>query len=171
MEIRKARPEELPELLSMYARARTFMAEHGNPTQWGTTDPPDALIEQDVRQGKSYVCLQEGCIAAVFFFDEGPDPTYRVIENGAWLDEGPYSVVHRITSNGTVRGAAGFCLEWALSQCGSLRIDTHKDNLVMQNLLKKNGFSYCGIIHVENGSPRLAYQKLAAASADKTARE
>lgn len=159
MNIRLAQKEDLPALFAMYAQARAFMAAHKNPTQWGTTNPPDSLIEQDVLSQKSYVCEQEGKIAAVFFFDKGPDATYQVIENGSWLDDGPYGVVHRITSNGTVHGAASFCLDWALEQCDSLRIDTHKDNFVMQNLLKKNGFHYCGIIRVEDGSPRLAYQK------------
>ena len=29
-------------------------------------------------------------------------------------------------------------------------------------LLEKNGFARCGIIHVEDGTPRVAYQKLSA---------
>lgn len=159
MEIRRSQPEDLPALFEMYAQARAFMAAHGNPNQWGTTNPPDALIEQDVRDGHSYVCEHEGSIAAVFFFNNGPDATYQTIENGGWLNDAPYGVVHRITSNGTVRGAASFCLDWALEQCGNIRIDTHEDNLVMQNLLKKNGFSFCGTIHIEDGTSRLAYQK------------
>ena len=48
---------------------------------------------------------------------------------------------------------------WAFGQCGNLKIDTHRDNVVMQNMLKKNGFQSCGIIHVQDGSERLAYQK------------
>lgn len=96
----------------------------------------------------------------VFYYKEGRDRTYDVIEGGEWLSEAPYGVVHRITSDGTVKGTASFCLDWAFRKCGNLRIDTHRDNVVMQNLLKKNGFSYCGIIHVEDGSERLAYQKI-----------
>ena len=83
---------------------------------------------------------------------------YQVIE-GAWLNEEPYGVVHRITSDGTVKGAASACLTWAFGQCGNLKIDTHRANVVMQNMLKKNGFQSCGIIHVQDGSERLAYQK------------
>ena len=30
----------------------------------------------------------------------------------------------------------------------------------MQHLLEKHGFSYCGIIYLANGDPRLAYQRL-----------
>ena len=71
--------------------------------------------------------------------------------------------MHRIAASGVVRGAGSFCVNWAFSRCGNLRIDTHRDNLVMQNMLKKNGFTYCGIIHLENGDERLAFQKTARA--------
>ena len=81
------------------------------------------------------------------------------IRDGQWINEEPYGVVHRITSDGSVKGAGSFCLQWAFLQCKNLKIDTHRDNVVMQNLLKKNGFQYCGIIHIRNGEERLAYQK------------
>lgn len=61
---------------------------------------------------------------------------------------------------GTIRGAASFCLNWAFNKCGNLKIDTHRDNIVMQHLLDKNGFKYCGVVYLENGSERIAYQKV-----------
>ena len=67
--------------------------------------------------------------------------------------------MHRIASGGTRRGCASFCLDWALNQCGNLKIDTHRDNRIMQHLLDKNGFTYCGIIYLDDGTERLAYQK------------
>lgn len=159
MNIRKSTADDLPVILQLYDHARLFMAEHGNPSQWGTTDPAPDLIQEDIRTNRSYVCTENGNIIATFYFDIAPDPTYAVIKNGKWLSDAPYGVVHRITSDGSVKGAASFCLDWAFAQCKNLRIDTHRDNLVMQNLLKKNQFQYCGIITVENGSERLAYQK------------
>ena len=90
---------------------------------------------------------------------EGIDPTYLKIYDGQWKNDAPYGVVHRITSSGKVKGAASFCLDWAFSQCGNLKIDTHENNVVMQNLLKKNGFTYCGRIYVDDGGERLAFQK------------
>ena len=41
-----------------------------------------------------------------------------------------------------------------------VRADTHADNKIMQHLLEENGFTKCGIIHVEDGTPRIAYQKM-----------
>ena len=163
MEIRCARPAELPEIMSVYAYARVFMAAHGNPRQWGATGwPPEALIRQDIAAGKSYVCTEEGHILAVFFFDMGedPEPAYRAIEGGQWADPSPYGVVHRIAAAEGTKGAGTFCLDWAFARCGHLRMDTHGDNLPMQRLLSKLGFRYRGIIHVtEDNEPRLAFEK------------
>lgn len=159
MKIRNADREDLCILLSLYENARKFMKEHGNPNQWGDSYPPEALVKTDIQNGNCYICEEQGEIAAVFFYRFGEDPAYSRIDYGKWLNENPYGVVHRITSSGTVRGAASFCLDWALCQCKNLKIDTHRDNLVMQNLLSKNGFTFCGIIYLEDGSERLAYQK------------
>ncbi len=159
MEIRKTTPDELELLLKMYEKARMFMAAHGNPTQWGTSYPSRELVAEDISTGCSYVCIEHGKIIATFYYREGDDNTYAHIYSGQWLNERPYGAVHRITSDGSVRGAASFCLEWAYQQCGNLKIDTHRDNTVMQHLLEKNGFTYCGIIYTDDGSERLAYQK------------
>lgn len=157
--IRKTEPGDLPVVMKLYARARIFMAEHGNPHQWGDSYPEQRMIEQDIRQGNSYVCIVEGRIAATFFYQLGEDPYYLPIEGGQWLNEEPYGVIHRITSDGQTKGVASFCLNWALNQCGNVKIDTHRDNVVMQNMLKKNEFTFCGIIHEEHGEERLAYQR------------
>lgn len=159
MKIRKTRLEELDVLMKIYENARIFMAGHGNPTQWGHSYPKRTLIAADIESGCSYVCEEHGKIIAAFFYDKGPDDSYRRIYGGQWLNERPYSVVHRIVSDGTVKGTASFCLKWAFKQCGNLKIDTHRNNHIMQHLLDKNGFTYCGIIYTDDGSERMAYQK------------
>lgn len=164
MKIRKTTISDIDPIMAIYEHARAFMAEHGNPTQWGPRKwPPRELILQDIEQKKSYVCENDGSIVGTFFFDCGVDiePTYRTIEDGSWSADKPYGIIHRIASAGAMKGIGQFCIDWALRQCPYLRIDTHADNMVMQGLLKKNGFRYCGIIYVENGtSPRRAYDKL-----------
>ena len=104
MEIRKSRPEDFDEIMRIYAHARQFMAEHGNPRQWGATNwPPAALIRNDIAAGKSYVCLDEEKILAVFFYDFGTDiepvDQYQLLERVDILTEkkdfpnGPADVV------------------------------------------------------------------------------
>lgn len=167
MKIRKTQLGDFDAVLGIYAQARDFMRKTGNPSQWGDTWPPQDLIHADIQQQKSYVCVKEteekasGTteeILAVFFLEVAEDPTYAEIYEGSWLEENrPYGVVHRIASLG--QGAGGFCLEWALAECGNIRIDTHEANLPMRSLLKKIGYTYCGMIYTHDGTPRLAYQK------------
>ena len=163
--IRNATEQDIPRMMEIYACARTFMAEHGNPNQWGPTNwPPEELIRRDVREGRSYVCLNDGKkVIGTFFFVQGRDiePTYRDITDGAWLDGSPYGVVHRIAGDGSEKGIGTFCIRWAFEQCGHLRMDTHGDNIVMQRLLEKLGFVRCGTVYVEEDDfPRLAYEKV-----------
>ena len=163
MHIRNATEADFSRMMELYAGARSFMAAHGNPNQWGATNwPPEQLIHQDIAAGCSYVCVDGERIVGTFFFTQGDDiePTYRVMENGSWSCTEPYGVVHRIASDGVTKGVGSFCLNWAFAQCGHLRIDTHGDNRIMQNLLTKLGFEQRGIIYVEeDNDPRLAYEK------------
>ena len=173
--IRHTQSEDLDAVMEIYAYARSFMAAHGNPRQWGATNwPPKTLIEKDIARGKSYVCEERTTdsrtgetidtrVVGVFYYDYGPaiEPCYAEIEEGDWLNDTPYGVVHRIASAEDTKGVGTFCLEWAYDQSGHLRIDTHPDNTVMQSFLKKQGFTYCGIIHVEeDNDPRYAYEKV-----------
>ncbi len=164
MEIRHTTRDDLPRLLEIYRYARGFMAAHGNSNQWGPTHwPPEELLRSDIAAGYSYVCVAEGEVVGTFFFRSGPDidPTYRMIEDGSWLEDSPYGVVHRLAGDGSRQGIGEFCLKWALEQCGHLRVDTHGDNKVIQNLLGKMNFTHCGTIYVEEDDyPRLAYEKI-----------
>ncbi len=167
MTIRKATPRDIDRILQIYADARTFMQESGNPDQWGTNYPPEEMIREDVATGYSYVCVEGDEILGVFYYAEGTDPTYEYIENGAWLNDAPYGVIHRIAVGVRGRGVAAACFDFGLSQCHNLKIDTHEDNLPMQKSLEKNGFVRCGTIYVADGSARIAYQKNEGGSFEK----
>ena len=159
MQIELATRERLEEILAVYASARSYMREHGNLYQWGGGYPSRELLEADIERGQLYLCTEDGEIFGVFCYFEGEDPTYREILDGAWLNDRPYGVIHRIAVARHCRGVASFCFSHCFALCKNLKIDTHKDNLPMQHALAKNGFSRCGIIHLENGDPRIAYQK------------
>ena len=165
MKIRKTTENDLTRIMEIYAYARKFMAEHGNPNQWGPTNwPPEWLIKEDIEKGCSYVCESDnGSVIGTFFFNQGKEiePNYIDIVDGNWTGSSTYGVVHRIASDGSEKGVGSFCLKWAFDKCGNLRIDTHGDNKVMQNMLKKNGFVHCGTIHVdEDDNPRMAFEKM-----------
>ena len=161
MNIRPARMEELDEIMALYDQGRRFMRRSGNANQWINGYPGREMIREDIRLGQCYLALEGKEYAAVFCFFHGEDvePTYREID-GAWLCEGPYGVLHRIASSGKHPGMVQFCTDWCLAQYPNLKIDTHRDNRPMQDALMRCGFRYCGVIIIEDGSERLAYQKL-----------
>ncbi len=157
--IRKARLSDLDSLEAVYAYAREFMARTGNPTQWVNGYPSREDLLEDFRKDSLYVCENsEGHIVAAFCFMAGPDPTYRLIQDGQWLNEQPYHVIHRLASDGSHKGIAQICFDWALHEDKNIRVDTHRDNLIMQHLLRKCGFVPCGIIYTHDGTPRIAFQ-------------
>ncbi|MCR5022854.1 MAG: GNAT family N-acetyltransferase [Lachnospiraceae bacterium] len=164
MRIRKTTEQDIERVMKIYAYARKFMAEHGNPKQWGATNcPPEQVIRNDIKEGNSFVCVNDhGKVIGTFYYIVGKDiePCYREIYDGKWLDASPYGVVHRIAADGSEKGIGSFCINWAFDQCGHIRIDTHGDNKVMQGMLKKLGFTHCGTVYVEeDDDPRLAFEK------------
>ena len=74
MIIRKTTEADFDRVMEIYKYARNFMAEHGNPNQWGPTNwPPEPLIHEDIARGLSYVCVHEDRVVGVFFFIVGKD--------------------------------------------------------------------------------------------------
>ena len=156
--IRHAFPKDLPSLLPLYQRARAFMAANGNPDQWGDRYPTEEILSKDIQNHRLYLCENDGETAAAFMFFIGEEPNYAVIEDGDWPDRRPYGTIHRIAGDGSVKGLLGKAVAYAEGVISHLRIDTHEKNAVMRHLIEKNGFVRCGIIHVADGSPRIAYE-------------
>lgn len=158
MLIRKTTTSDIPRLQEIFSLAREFMKETGNVHQWADDYPSKELLEGDIRHGDSYVCVYDDIVEATFVLREGKDPTYDKIYDGSWIADCPYVTIHRIASSGNQHGVFASVMDFAKEKYDSIRIDTHKDNKVMQHSIIKSGFQYCGIIHCWNGSERLAYQ-------------
>lgn len=163
MKFRPALHSDLPQILSIYEKARAFMASYGNDCQWANGYPQREILENDLRNGRLFVCTQNGQIAAVFMFFIGTEPTYEMIENGCWPNDRPYGTIHRLASAGLIFHAADAVIDWCFDLCrqagADLRADTHNKNIPMQKVFERNGFLKCGTIYVRDGSPRIAYQK------------
>lgn len=155
--IRPARLSDLPAIEEIYAIARDYMQKSGNPNQWVNGYPRRELLESDVSKNQLFVYESEGVIHGSFVFMTSPDPTYAYIE-GEWPNEKPYGTIHRIASDGQEKGVFTHCFRFALENADEIRIDTHHDNKTMQHVVEKHGFKRCGVIYLENGDPRIAYQ-------------
>lgn len=98
-------------------------------------------------------------LLGAFVFFVGEEPAYRAID-GKWLtDNTQYGVIHRVASagkGGFVRRVVEFCE----ARTDDLRIDTHRDNAPMRGALERLGFVPCGTVIVDDGTERIAYEKV-----------
>lgn len=156
--IRPATHEDISAILEIYTIARKYMTDNGNPSQWAYGYPERKILIRDIERKQLFVSVEDKKIHGVFAFIVGPDATYSHIENGSWKNEDLYGTIHRIASDGVVKGLFLQCVDFCKEKIPNLRIDTHSDNHTMQHLIEKNGFEKCGIIYAQNGTPRIAYQ-------------
>lgn len=156
--VRQTRPDEIAMVMDIIESGRQIMRQHGNPSQWPVGFPSEEAVRRDIERHESYLIEVDGVIEGTFCFQHGTESTYGYIEGGQWPDDLPYCTIHRLATLGRVRGIGQHCIEWCLAQVPVVRSDTHADNLKVQQLLKDNGFVYCGNVYMENGTQRLAYQ-------------
>ena len=160
--IRKAEPSDLAEIMQVIEAAKEIMRSAGNMHQWADGYPSQIVILDDMEKGGGYIMEEDEKIIAYFAFLPSPEPTYNHIYDGEWLDdELSYHVVHRIASYPNVHHIFCDIMDFCFSVERNIRIDTHRDNSIMQYCISKYGFTYCGIIYLANGDERLAYQKIA----------
>ena len=122
---------DLPRILEIYSYAREFMRENGNPTQWENFSAIKDSLVNDMENGNLYL-----------------------------IRDDEYGTIHRVASDGRIHGMMGMIVQFCSERIVHLRIDTHADNKIMQHLILKNGFKRCGIIHISDGSPRIAYERI-----------
>ena len=159
--IREARPADMAEILEVMDAAKMIMRQSGNMYQWGEGYPSEAVVMADMERNGGFVVVDDGKVVSYFAFLSSPEPTYARIYEGQWLDdEQPYHVVHRIASYPDAHGIFSTIMDFCFSKDSNIRIDTHRENHIMQHNLLKHGFTYCGIIYLASGDERLAYQKL-----------
>lgn len=160
--VRLAKKSELQRILQIFSIAKDFMHNNGNTTQWNGSYPDEETLLADINNGQLFVIADDdtdyiyGCFALI----GGEDPTYEHID-GKWKSDTYYGTIHRIASDGTRKGVFDECVRFARTKYDHLRVDTHKDNKPMQHVILKNGFEYTGIIYLNDGSPRIAYEWLA----------
>lgn len=60
----------------------------------------------------------------------------RLIDNGKWLNERPYHVIHRVARLPHHHGGMNDLTDWYFSKESNILIDTLSDNTVMHRLTK-----------------------------------
>ncbi len=174
MKIRATTPKDIDAVMAIIEEARGTIAALGI-NQWQNGTPNRAMITEDMALGQGRVVVEDdGTIVGTFALIYTVEPTYDDICDGAWRTADravdgsvAYIAIHRVAISVAHRGRGistamiGYAEEFArILGKASLRIDTHEGNVVMRRMLEKHGFVHCGTIHLQNGDPRVAYEKV-----------
>ena len=155
--IRRANKEDIKFIMPIYEAAKKKMRADGNLHQWSDKYPDEETLLNDIVRDELYIAHDGNEIYGVFMLSFSGEDTYKEIQ-GAWLNDEPYAVIHRIASFGKGKNLLKDAINFTFEKTNNIRIDTHEDNNIMRTLLKKLGFFYTGIIHLKNGDERRAYQ-------------
>ncbi|MCQ2506946.1 MAG: N-acetyltransferase [Lachnospiraceae bacterium] len=170
MIIRKAVKEDIEVIDTFFDIGRAYMRAHGNMTQWAGVYPDheDSLAhfeknelyvgvadEEDIKGGAD---MKIGEVGMCFALCLGEDSCYGYIEGGKWLDNSPYATIHMLVSGGKLHNCFEAAVEYSKGINKHLRIDTHRDNEIMNRKSLKCGFKRCGVVYMVDGSPREAYE-------------
>ncbi len=166
MEFRKAVESDIEDIMNIINKAQCYLKEL-EIDQWQNNYPNYDVIKEDISNNNSYVLLKDNIIIGTVAVIFNGEKTYDTIYNGQWLSDGEYATIHRLAVDSNYRGLgiSSIILENIEKMCienniNSIKVDTHRGNLPMQKFLQKHGFIYCGIIYLEDGNERIAYEKI-----------
>ncbi len=166
MNFRQSVKEDIEDILIIIKQAQASLKEAGID-QWQNNYPNYEIISRDIDQKESYVLIDGNDIVGTTVLSFQGEKTYQSIYEGQWMSDSDYAVIHRIAVNQNYKGTglASKIIDYVEKICldkgvTSIKVDTHEKNLSMQRLLGKNKFEYCGIIYLEDGSKRVAFEKI-----------
>lgn len=166
MKFQKSIEADISNIMKIIEQAQNYFKEQ-RIDQWQNNYPNSETIKNDVNREESYVLIEDNEILGTAAVSFNGEKTYDNIYDGKWLSNEEFVVIHRIAINNNLKGKGlsgeiiknveKLCLDKGVH---SIKMDTHEDNISMQNSLKKNGFKYCGVIYLEDKSKRIAFEKL-----------
>lgn len=166
MTIRRAEKKDIDRIMQIIADARESIGRLGID-QWQYGYPTRDIVKEDIALDRSFVVSDGEETVATFALILHGEPTYKKIFCGSWIGDGEYLALHRIAIDSVHRGKGiaeqivAFLSSYAHENgYTSIRVDTHTGNAPMRKMLEKNGFEYCGTIHLLDGQPRVAYEKM-----------
>ena len=166
MEFRQANISDLDQIVEIIELSKKYLKET-KVDQWQDGYPAKEDLRRDIESGNSYVLTNKDEIVATTVISLDGESTYNSIFNGEWITNEEYIVMHRVAVHDKYKGKGIFkeliidAESLALNKgISSIKIDTHRDNISMQRAVVKNDFQKCGIIYLEDGSERIAFEKV-----------
>lgn len=165
--MRKANLSDIKTIENIIILAKKSIREAGID-QWQIDSMNKTFLENQIRQGKSFVYEENETILAYAYLSDEKELAYKV-----WEDEfdgqKPITIhTFAVESSMTKRGVAlKFFIDIIKyaekNGYDSLRIDTHEDNYKMRGLINKLGFRKIGEIFIDeegNKKPRICYERI-----------
>ena len=166
---REAVVEDIPRIMEIVAYAKKSLKRF-HVDQWQGPYPNPERFEEDIRLNQCFVACHGDEVAGMLVLSLLEEPCYDDITDGKWTEGMEYTVIHRAAVAKEYRGTA---VAEYLIRVGEeltrkagrrcIRVDTHRKNKPMQNLLRNTGFRFRGNIMVEecgHDPHRHAFEKI-----------
>lgn len=160
--IRKATIGDIESIMGIVRSAQQALCGLGID-QWQDGYPRIEDINEDIRQGVGYIVTNGDYVLGYAAIVLAGEPAYEQIAD-KWQTDDRYVVVHRLCVDSVARRqgiaqqlmqhAAHIAREHGIS---AFRIDTHKGNIRMLDMMQRLGFKHVGKIVYESGE-REAYE-------------
>ena len=162
--LRYTKLEDIERVMEIIKQAQQYFKEKGI-NQWQNGYPNAKVIENDIKNGHSFVLIKNNEIVGTIAISFEGEATYNKIFEGAWKSNDNYAVIHRIAVDHELKGIglSSEMIKQTELMCNKksvgIKVDTHEDNQAKQRSLIKNGFDYCGVIYLADGGKRVAFEK------------
>ena len=150
MKLRKAVPEDLPEVSLLIKSATQHMIENGIQ-QWNEFYPDQEILERDIENGSMYLYIRGNQIVSIFVVNQECDSEYA---NGNWrYPLATFAVVHRLCVNPAFQhqgiGAQTMLAAESIikdMKFESVRLDAYSQNPIALKLYEKLGYTKVGTV-------------------------
>ena len=135
--------------------------------QWQGNEKPNLNNFSNLNENNIIYVLEdkEIIVSTLIIYDKDEDYENNLV--GTWNSPKPYVALHRIAtlSGARKKGYGRKIIEFAENYARennfkSVRVDTHRENKSMQNLLNSMEYNYVGIVYLDGKRERFAYEKI-----------
>lgn len=166
MEFRLAKEVDREKIEKIYEDGSLKLKSLGI-NQWQGNEKPNLNNFSNLNENKIIYVLEdkEIIVSTLIIYDKDQDYENNLV--GTWNSPKPYVALHRIaTLNGArKKGYGRKIIEFAEAYARennfkSIRIDTHRENKPMQNLLSSMEYNFVGLVFLDGKRERFAYEKV-----------
>lgn len=169
MQLRLADHNDVDTIMDIINHAKQFLSEQQIPQWQNQTGPNQDIINKDIDLRQGYVLEDSKMIVGYCALTGNVEKSYTNIKKGSWNETYPvYASIHRVALDPNIRGKglSQILLKEIINQAAmqdyhDIRIDTHPQNIIMQQVIKRAGFNYIGDIELAQADgERIAFQLL-----------